>query len=359
MKKPTSTVKWPKVLWISDSEVLIMTSGPWWIIEGLLFLYVSQFGFCDYKDKVCVNFNGTSNEECYEYGWATFGTVIVSRFKGVVFMANPRDACSKVSHKNSYTNISYDGKVFLLIDQGRCDFFTKGVEASRGGFDAAIVRSLEDDDVRSMDEGTTDGGEVNLPAVYVGKTTGEILEDNDYRNMPNSRVYLTPQDYPMWGYEFYMIPFAIIVGICFILMAMFMISRYYRHYLEQRRNRLSPSTLKKIPTKKFRKGEDYYDVCAICLDEYKDGDRLRILPCEHAYHCKCVDPWLTEGKRTCPVCKRPVANDRGLTRSRSGRNDVESMGETSHEAEHEAEANERTPLISTTSQSRASITMTV
>ncbi|XP_022792522.1 E3 ubiquitin-protein ligase RNF13-like [Stylophora pistillata] len=308
-----------------------MTSGPWWIIEGLLFLHVSQFGFCDYKDNVCVNFNGTGREECYDYGWATFGTVIASRFKGVVFMANPRDACSKVSHKNSYTNISYDGKVFLLIDQGSCDFFTKSVEASRGGFDAAIIRSLEDDDVHSMDEGTTDGGEVNLPAVYVGKTTGEILEDNDYRNMPNSRVYLTPQDYPMWGYEFYMIPFAIIVGICFILMAMFMISRYYRHYLEQRRNRLSPSTLKKIPTKKFRK----------------------------AYHCKCVDPWLTEGKRTCPVCKRPVANDTGLTRSRSGRNDMESMGETSYEAEPEAEANERTPLISTTSQSRASITMTV
>ncbi|PFX24464.1 E3 ubiquitin-protein ligase RNF13 [Stylophora pistillata] len=241
----------------SRSEVLIMTSGPWWIIEGLLFLHVSQFGFCDYKDNVCVNFNGTGREECYDYGWATFGTVIASRFKGVVFMANPRDACSKVSHKNSYTNISYDGK---------------SVEASRGGFDAAIIRSLEDDDVHSMDEGTTDGGEVNLPAVYVGKTTGEILEDNDYRNMPN----------------------------------LF----------------------------------------------YFDGN-------VYAYHCKCVDPWLTEGKRTCPVCKRPVANDTGLTRSRSGRNDMESMGETSYEAEPEAEANERTPLISTTSQSRASITMTV
>lgn len=46
------------------------------------------------------------------------------------------------------------------------------------------------------------------------------------------------------------------------------------------------------------------DPCAICLEEYEVGDRLRELPCKHFFHSQCIDPWFKDVHGICPVCRR-------------------------------------------------------
>ncbi|XP_019362292.1 PREDICTED: E3 ubiquitin-protein ligase RNF43 [Gavialis gangeticus] len=42
-------------------------------------------------------------------------------------------------------------------------------------------------------------------------------------------------------------------------------------------------------------------MCAICLEEFSEGQELRIISCSHEFHRECVDPWLQQ-HHTCPLC---------------------------------------------------------
>ncbi|KAM0915015.1 hypothetical protein ACQ4PT_011127 [Festuca glaucescens] len=43
--------------------------------------------------------------------------------------------------------------------------------------------------------------------------------------------------------------------------------------------------------------------CAVCLSEFEDDERLRLLPrCSHAFHPDCIGEWLASHV-TCPVCR--------------------------------------------------------
>lgn len=43
--------------------------------------------------------------------------------------------------------------------------------------------------------------------------------------------------------------------------------------------------------------------CAICWEDFSQGEEVRMLPCEHKFHPKCIDPWLLDFSGTCPVCR--------------------------------------------------------
>ena len=50
---------------------------------------------------------------------------------------------------------------------------------------------------------------------------------------------------------------------------------------------------------------------SVCLDVYKIGEAMRILPCSHRFHKACIDQWLLD-KRTCPMCKMDILKHYGL-----------------------------------------------
>ncbi|XP_050779993.1 E3 ubiquitin-protein ligase ZNRF3 isoform X4 [Gopherus flavomarginatus] len=86
-------------------------------------------------------------------------------------------------------------------------------------------------------------------------------------------------------------------------------------------NRLAVQALEKMETRKFKsKNKGHREGscgaldtlsssstsdCAICLEKYIDGEELRVIPCTHSFHKKCVDPWLLQ-HHTCPHCRHNI-----------------------------------------------------
>lgn len=46
--------------------------------------------------------------------------------------------------------------------------------------------------------------------------------------------------------------------------------------------------------------------CSICLDEYKNEDRLRKLGCGHRFHKGCLDACVAIQLYCCPLCQQPI-----------------------------------------------------
>ncbi|KAI3924523.1 hypothetical protein MKX01_037963 [Papaver californicum] len=62
----------------------------------------------------------------------------------------------------------------------------------------------------------------------------------------------------------------------------------------------------KIYTKSQKQQNEDAAQCYICLVEYEEGDCMRILPCHHEFHQTCVDKWLKEIHRVCPLCRGDI-----------------------------------------------------
>ncbi|GJN92575.1 hypothetical protein Rhopal_005605-T1 [Rhodotorula paludigena] len=51
------------------------------------------------------------------------------------------------------------------------------------------------------------------------------------------------------------------------------------------------------------------DLCPICFCDFEPGDELRVLPCDnrHMFHSACIDPFLLNVSRLCPLCRLDLA----------------------------------------------------
>ncbi|CAF4443897.1 unnamed protein product, partial [Rotaria sp. Silwood2] len=59
----------------------------------------------------------------------------------------------------------------------------------------------------------------------------------------------------------------------------------------------------KIPTITSSTISSKQTACVICMSHFKNGQHIRVLPCQHEYHSKCIARWFAMNS-SCPICRR-------------------------------------------------------
>ncbi|KAF9622775.1 hypothetical protein IFM89_034010, partial [Coptis chinensis] len=169
---------------------------------------------------------------------------------GALYVSDPLDACSSLR-----TTLRYEvpEKVrFVLIERGNCAFEDKVRNAQDSGFRAAIV--YDNRDKRNLVSMI-----VSVLATFFFTRDRRLHRQGTYHHCPSIDRQIVK------------------VFPCFTFNAT------------------------------CRGGRVTGETCAICLEDYKDGETLRILPCHHEFHTSCVDSWLTKWGTFCPVCKHDMS----------------------------------------------------
>ncbi|KAI4320188.1 hypothetical protein MLD38_033694 [Melastoma candidum] len=260
-------------------------------------------------------------------------SVKASGERGMLYVAEPVDACSRLTNKAQQK--SNHSSMFVLVVRGGCSFEDKVRIGQEAGFKAVIVYNNEMDGPLVAMSGSSVG--INIHAVFVSRASGELLKK--YAGSTDAELWILPSNENS-AWSIMAISFISLLAMSAVLATCFFLRR---HRIRQERPQttqvrdfhgMSRRLVKAMPSLVFTSiVEDNCtsQTCAICIEDYNVGDKLRILPCRHKFHAACVDAWLTSWRTFCPMCKRDARTATG-----------------------EPPASESTPLLSSSPQSVAS-----
>ncbi|XP_020573706.1 receptor homology region, transmembrane domain- and RING domain-containing protein 2-like, partial [Phalaenopsis equestris] len=231
---------------------------------------------------------------------------------GFLHLAEPLDACTRL--KASVANGSLSP--FILIIRGGCSFHDKVKNAQSAGFEAAIVYDDKYNGGLVTMAGKSEG--ISIHAVFISKVSGEELKK--YVNHTDVELWIIPyfmnSPWAIWAISFVsLLALSAVLAACFFVRGR-RITHIRRgasrvHVFHGMSNRSVEAMQSQLFSEVLR-GDSTTKTCAICLEDYSVGEKLRILPCHHRFHANCVDSWLTMWRTFCPMCKQDAQTSHGV-----------------------------------------------
>ncbi|KAK6190724.1 hypothetical protein SNE40_002525 [Patella caerulea] len=267
----------------------------------------------------------TNSQQLYGY-FSSAGTLIGA--EGRIMQLHPLGLCNTNDYDELYS-FGWVGVVKLEkpeLEPDPClSIYDKAGRALQRGATAVIFDISDNMDVAQQLQKST--YTLDRPVILVrGIDADRLMKIVNTQDEARIRIiYSAQEDVEISHKEYFDMGIFVAVFIIFCLICVFVILKLkYRHRdrqlsessltkraiakMETRKYQLSPGKQQHIHTPNSDSScysSSSSDNCAICLEGYQDGQVLRVLPCAHEFHRKCVDTWLlTEGR--CPLCNYKI-----------------------------------------------------
>jgi len=265
----------------------------------------------------------------YEHMMASFGLQPEDSIEYSFFplvLVKPDHGCGDVENWEEL-----QGAIALTL-HGTCSYFDKAWNiASYGGRGIVVGNDIENEDTLVwMTKSPGENREVDIPCVFVSKATYDAASaaiEGDrggtvFASLAegNSVVSYFPDTIKIVTYLVVVFPSLWVI--------LTIIHCCHRNFRARRERQQRARQHKKIPEVLFTKGlltslpqngsnvwvsrnktSIINDSCAICLEDFQERTKLKLLACGHGYHSKCIAPWIAERSDTCPVCRKTVTDN--------------------------------------------------
>ncbi|XP_019609355.2 E3 ubiquitin-protein ligase RNF149 [Rhinolophus sinicus] len=202
-----------------------------------------------------------------------------------------------------------------LVARGGCTFKEKVLVAARRNASAVVIYNEER--YGNLTSPMSHAGTGNIVVIMVSYPKGREILDLVQKGIP---VKMTIGVGTRHVQEFISGQSVVFVAIAFITMMIISLAWLIFYYIQrflytgsqfgsQSHRKETKKVIGQLLLHTIKQGEKGLDVeaenCAVCIENFKVKDVVRILPCKHIFHRICIDPWLLD-HRTCPMCKLDV-----------------------------------------------------
>jgi hypothetical protein len=190
-----------------------------------------------------------------------------------------------------------------LVERGSCSFLDKVRALQTSGAVAVIIGDRHYNGWVTM-YAAGDASDIVIPSVYVAQQQFLAL-----LNHKQVQIRLTSNGSWTWSMADILLFLAILIPST-VLYALYITWRVnhqrqsqllLQQQLQQQRQanrhrtRAPANLVHRLPVRAFhhdKKEKQEIAECIICLEEYEEGDFIKLLPCIHEFHQACIDTWL-------------------------------------------------------------------